>query len=178
MTQRFRDLKSLVDRAIAQAPDDGLFEALDPASNSIAVIMQHLAGNMRSRWTDFLTTDGEKATRNRDREFEAVPTASRAAVVADWESGWSVLFNELGRVRPEDLARTVKVRHEPLTVVSAINRQLSHAAQHTGQIIMLARHAAAPGAWQALSIPRGGSEAFNRKMEEKFGSSNPQIPKS
>jgi len=168
VTQRFRDLKSLVDRAIAQAPDAGLFEALDPASNSIAVIMQHLAGNMRSRWTDFLTTDGEKPGRNRDREFEPVATTTRAAVVADWESGWSVLFSELGRVRPDDLSKTVKVRHEPLTVVSAINRQLSHAAQHTGQIIMLARHATAPDAWKALSIPRGESEAFNKKMEERF----------
>lgn len=168
VASRFRDLKTLADRAIAQAPDEGLFQSLDAASNSIAVLMQHLAGNMRSRWRDFLTTDGEKPDRHRDREFDAPPESTRAAVVADWESGWACLFDELGRVTPADLARTVTVRHEPLTVVSAINRQLSHAAQHVGQIVMLARHAA-PGTWQALTIPRGQSEAFNEKMKRRFG---------
>jgi hypothetical protein len=167
VAQRFRDLKSLAERAIAQAPDAGLFDALDPASNSIAVLMQHLAGNMRSRWKDFLTTDGEKPDRHRDQEFEAPRAPTRAAIVADWESGWAMLFDELGRVRAEDMSRMVKVRHEPLTVVSAINRQLSHAAMHVGQIVMLARHAA-PENWKSLSIPRGESEAFNKKMAEKF----------
>jgi hypothetical protein len=168
VAQRFRDLKSLAERAIAQAPDEGLFSALDPASNNIAVLMQHLAGNMRSRWKDFLTTDGEKPDRHRDQEFEAPKATSRAAIVADWESGWGMLFDELGRVRPEDLSRMVKVRHEPLSVVSAINRQLSHAAMHVGQIVMLARHAA-PENWKSLSIPRGESEKFNEKMKERFG---------
>jgi hypothetical protein len=164
---RFRDLKSLADRAIAQAPDAGLFQPLDAASNSIAVIMGHVAGNMRSRWRDFLTTDGEKPDRHRDREFEAPADPTRAAVVLDWDSGWACLFDELGRVGPADLERTVTVRHEPLTVVSAINRQLSHAAMHVGQIVMLARHAA-PGVWQPLTIPRGQSEAFNEKMKRRF----------
>jgi hypothetical protein len=168
VARRFRDLKTLADRAIAQAPDAAWFDALDPASNSIAVLMQHLAGNMRSRWRDFLTSDGEKPDRHRDREFEPPPDPSRAAMLADWESGWAELFTELERLRPEDLARTVKVRSEPLTVVSAINRQLSHAAMHVGQIVMLARHAAA-GTWQSLSIPRGQSEQFNDRMKRKFG---------
>jgi len=167
VAQRFRDLKSLADRAIAQAPDRGMVAALDAASNSIAVLMQHLAGNMRSRWRDFLTTDGEKPDRHRDREFESPPNATRAALLADWESGWAELFTELGRLRPQDLERTVTVRHEPLTVVSAINRQLAHAAMHVGQIVMLARHAA-PDAWKSLSIPKGQSEAFNEKMKRTF----------
>jgi hypothetical protein len=167
VTSRFRDLKSSADRAIGQVQDEHLFGAIDAASNSIAVLMQHLGGNMRSRWRDFLTTDGEKADRNRDGEFETPSTPSRAAIVADWESGWSVLFDELGRVRPADLDRTVTVRHEPLTVVSAINRQLLHAAMHIGQIIMLARHAS-PDTWKTLTIPRGQSAEFNKKMEESF----------
>jgi hypothetical protein len=164
---RFRDLKLLADRAIAQAPDAGLFAPLDEASNSIAVIMRHLAGNMQSRWRDFLTTDGEKPDRHRDAEFEAPPDQTREAIVADWESGWACLFEELGRLTPADVGRTVTVRREPLTVVSAINRQLAHAAMHVGQIVMLARHAA-PGTWQTLTIPRGQSEAFNRKMRQRF----------
>jgi len=168
VARRFRDLKSMADKAVAQAPDDGLFRPLDEASNSIAVLMQHLAGNMRSRWRDFLATDGEKPDRHRDREFEPPPVATRAAVVADWESGWACLFDELGRLGPADAARTVMVRHEPMTVVSAINRQLAHAALHVGQIVMLARHAA-PGTWQALSIPRGQSDAFNETMKQRFG---------
>ena len=122
---------------------------------------------MRSRWRDFLTTDGEKPDRHRDGEFEAPPAPTREAVVADWESGWAYLFDEIGRLAPADLARTVIVRHEPLTAVSAINRQLSHAAMHVGQIVMLARHAA-PGTWQTLSIPKGQSEAFNEKMKQRF----------
>ena len=166
VASRFRDLKSGADRAIAQVPDEHLFNAIDPASNSIAVLMQHLGGNLRSRWRDFLTTDGEKPDRHRDAEFDAPTDPSRAALVADWESGWRVLFDELGRLRPEDLTRTVKVRHEPLTVVSAINRQLLHAAMHIGQIIMLARHAV-PDTWKTLSIPRGQSAAFNEQMKKK-----------
>ena len=164
----FRYYKKLGERAMEQTPDEHLFTELDPESNSIAVIVKHLAGNMRSRWTDFLTTDGEKPDRHRDREFEAPPTSTRQAVLTDWESGWSELFTELGRLRPEDLARTVTVRQEPLTVVSAINRQLSHAAMHVGQIVMLARHAA-PDTWKSLSIPRGQSEQFNEKMKKEFG---------
>jgi hypothetical protein len=167
VARRFRDLKSLADRAIAQAPDEGLFRPLDAASNSIAVLMRHLAGNMRSRWRDFLTTDGEKPDRQRDREFEPPPDPTRAAIVADWESGWACLFEELGRVKAPDLDRTVTTRHEPSTVVSAINRQLAHAAMHVGQIVMLARHAA-PDTWQSLTIPRGQSEAFNEKMKARF----------
>lgn len=165
---RFRDLKLLAERAIAQASDDDLQRALDPESNSIAVLMRHLAGNMRSRWRDFLTTDGEKPDRRRDREFEPPVERSRAASLADWESGWTLLFAELGRLEAADLERTVTSRGEPMSVVSAINRQFGHAAQHIGQIVMLAKHYRSSD-WQTLTIPRGGSEDFIRKTREKFG---------
>jgi len=166
--KRFHDLKSMADRAILQVPEDELFVPLDPASNSIAVLMRHLGGNMRSRWRDFLATDGEKPDRHRDGEFELHPDTSRATISAEWEFGWTCLFEELGRLGPGDLSRTVTVRHEPMTALSAINRQLVHTAQHVGQIVMLARHAV-PRTWKTLSIPRGQSEAFNEKMKEKFG---------
>jgi hypothetical protein len=165
--KRFTDLKSLADRAIGRVPDADLFRALDPESNSVGVLMGHLAGNMRSRWRDFLTTDGEKPDRHRDREFEAPADRRREAVLADWESGWACLFDELGRLGPADLARTVLTRHEPSSVVSAINRQIVHAASHIGQILMLAKHFAA-GTWHSLSIPRGQSEAFNEEMKRRF----------
>jgi hypothetical protein len=165
--QRFTDLKSLADRAIAQVSDADLFRALDPESNSVAVLMRHLAGNMRSRWRDFLTTDGEKPDRHRDREFETPADRRREAVLADWESGWACLFGELGRFGPADLGRTVTTRHEPSSVVSAINRQIVHASSHIGQIMMLAKHFAG-GAWQPLTIPKGQSEAFNEKMKRRF----------
>jgi hypothetical protein len=162
--RRFADQKGLADRAVAQVPDEALTRSLDHESNSIAILMRHLAGNMRSRWRDFLTTDGEKPDRHRDREFELPADASRAALLADWESGWRCLFDELGRLSDEDMHRTVFVRHEPLTVVSAINRQLVHASYHVGQIVQLARHYAT--AWDTLTIPRGQSEQLNEKARQ------------
>jgi hypothetical protein len=167
LTQRFADQKVLADRAIAQVADEALWAALDPESNSIGVLMRHLAGNMRSRWRDFLTTDGEKPDRHRDQEFESPADRSRASLLADWESGWALLFSELGRLTPADLDRSVTARHEPMSVVSAINRQYGHAAQHIGQIILLAKHIRS-GAWRTLSIGRGQSEAFNEAMRQKF----------
>lgn len=165
--QRFTDAKAGADRAIAQLPDDALWVRLDPESNSVGLLMRHLAGNMRSRWRDFLTTDGEKPDRHRDREFVEPADRSRAAILADWESGWAQLFSELTMLTPEDLDRTTRARHEPMSAVSAINRQLMHAALHIGQIVFLAKHFRT-GSWKTLSIERGQSAAYNEIMRQKF----------
>lgn len=165
--QRFTDAKAGADRAIAQLPDDALWVTLDPESNSVGVLMRHLAGNMRSRWRDFLTSDGEKPDRNRDQEFVEPADRSRAAILADWESGWAQLFAELKTIRPEDLDRTTHARHEPMSAISAINRQLMHAALHIGQIVMLAKHLRV-GSWKTLTIERGQSAAYNEIMRRKF----------
>lgn len=169
--QRFTDAKAGADRAIAQLPDAALWVALDPESNSVGVLMRHLAGNMRSRWRDFLTTDGEKPDRHRDQEFVEPADRSRAAILADWESGWAQLFSELKTIRPEDLERTTHARHEPMSAISAINRQLMHAALHIGQIVFLAKHLRT-GSWKTLSIERGQSDAYNEIMRQKFEGSS------
>ncbi|HEU5458037.1 MAG TPA: DUF1572 family protein [Terracidiphilus sp.] len=158
----FRQMKQLAERAMEQVTDEQLFATLDAEANSIAVLVKHMAGNMRSRWTDFLTTDGEKPTRNRDGEFEH-PPETRAALLAEWESGWSCLFGALEPLTDADLPRTVTIRGERHSVMQAINRQVAHYAQHAGQIILLAKHFAG-GHWQSLSIPRGKSAEFNRKV--------------
>lgn len=156
----FRYYKKLAERGMAQTPDAGLFAALDAESNSIAIIVKHMAGNMRSRWTDFLTTDGEKPDRNRDSEFEAAPQ-TRAEVMALWEAGWKVMFDALEPLTDADLGRTVKIRTEPHSVMQAINRQMAHYSYHVGQIVYLAKHfAAESGKWQALTVPRGKSTQF------------------
>jgi len=167
VAERFHQFKDQADRAIAQASDDDLFRTLDPESNSIAVLMRHLAGNMRSRWVQFLTSDGEKPDRHRDQEFQIPAETTPEALHADWESGWKCLFDELSTLTPADLEKTVLTRHEPTSALSAINRQLGHAALHIGQMIMLAKHFRS-GAWQTLTIPRGQSEAFNEQMRKKF----------
>lgn len=158
----FRHYKKLADRAIAQVGEQQLFAALDPESNSIAIVMKHMAGNMASRWTDFLSTDGEKPTRDRDREF-VDPPATRAAILAEWESGWSCFFAALEALTEADLARTVTIRGEAHSVLQAINRQLAHYPYHVGQIVFLAKHCAST-AWQSLSVPRGQSAEFNRRV--------------
>jgi hypothetical protein len=163
--EEFRSLKELADKAAAQVSDEEFFRAIDPESNSIAVIMKHVAGNLRSRWTDFLTSDGEKPDRHRDTEFVA-EGEDRAAVLERWEAGWRTLFDTLESLRGVDPMRTVTIRREPHTVVEAVNRQLAHYGQHTGQIVFLAKHLKS-SAWKTLSIPRGQSEAFNKKMEEE-----------
>lgn len=167
-TKDARDLlryyKKLGDRAIEQCPDHGLFTAIDPESNSIAIIVKHMAGNMRSRWTNFLTTDGEKPDRNRDSEFEEPPT-NRAELLALWEQGWKYLFDALGSLTDADLARTVTIRTEPHSVTQAINRQMSHYTYHMGQIAFLAKHfAAQSGKWTALTVPRKKSTEFNARV--------------
>jgi hypothetical protein len=168
VTGRFGDYRSLAERSFAQVSDEEFFRSVDPESNSIAVVVRHLAGNMRSRWRDFLTTDGEKPDRRRDDEFEIAPATSRAVIMAEWEAAWALVTSELGRLRPEDVERTVMVRHEPMSVVSAINRQLGHTAYHVGQITYLAKHFRS-SAWTPLTVPRGRSDEFNEKMKTKFG---------
>jgi Protein of unknown function (DUF1572) len=154
---RFRKVKSQADRALAQVRGDELFVALDAESNSLAVIMKHMAGNMRSRWTGFLVSDGEKRDRHRDVEFEILGNEGRDEIFRQWEQGWQCLFAALEPLSAEDLARSVAIRGEPHTVPQAIFRQLAHYAEHTGQMVFLAKHLRSRE-WQTLSIPRGKSE--------------------
>jgi hypothetical protein len=158
----FRMYKSMGERAMAQVKDEHLQLALDSESNSIALIVKHLAGNMRSRWTDFLTTDGEKPDRHRDTEFEA-PPATRAAMMELWQSGWRCVFAALEPLTDADLGRTVYIRAEPHSVMQAINRQLGHYACHIGQIVFLAKHFQS-SQWVSLSIPRRKSGKFNAQV--------------
>ncbi|MGB9028805.1 MAG: DUF1572 domain-containing protein [Acidobacteriaceae bacterium] len=158
----FAYYKKLAERAMDQVADEQLFVTLDDESNSIAIIVKHMSGNMLSRWTDFLTTDGEKPNRNRDGEFEE-PPATRGALLAMWEAGWACLFAALEPLTDADLTRTVTIRGEAHSVMQAINRQLAHYPQHVGQIVLLAKHFAA-GHWQTLSVPRKGSAEFNRRV--------------
>lgn len=160
----FRFYKRLGDGALAQASEEAIFAVLDSESNSIAIIAKHLEGNMRSRWRDFLTTDGEKPDRNRDAEFEA-PPQTRAEVLALWESGWELVFRELDRVTEPDLTRTIYIRGEGHSVMQAIHRQLAHYSYHIGQIVFLAKHFAGPE-WKSLTIPRGKSASFNARVAE------------
>ncbi|MDH4066097.1 MAG: DUF1572 domain-containing protein [Acidobacteriota bacterium] len=157
-----RKIKTLADKAIAQLSDKQLHATLDDESNSVAVLMRHMAGNMRSRWTDFLTSDGEKPDRMRDREFEDL-RASRAELLAEWEDGWRRVFHAIDPLTDDDLQRTVLIRSEPHTVYQAISRQVAHYAGHAYQILFLGKHLAG-SSWQTLSIPRGQSEEFNRRM--------------
>ena len=158
----FRQYKKLAEGAMAQVTDEQLTATLDPEMNSIATIVKHLAGNMLSRWTDFLTTDGEKPTRNRDSEFEE-PPATRAELMALWEEGWRCPFRALDGLTDADLGRTVTIRGEAHSVMQAINRQVAHYASHCGQIIFLAKHLQSAN-WKSLSVPRRQSEAFNRRV--------------
>jgi hypothetical protein len=157
---QLRKYKSLAEAALAQVPDDAdLFRSVDPESNSIALVMKHVSGNMRSRWTDFLTTDGEK-DRNRDAEFERETADTRASITARWEEGWRLVFSAVGGLSPADLSKTVAIRGEPHTVLQAIQRQLTHYSYHVGQIVFLARHFAGTR-WRSLSIPKGKSKEFD-----------------
>ena len=155
---QLRGCKQLAEGAIAQVTDEQLFATLDPDANSIAIIVKHMAGNMRSRWTDFLTTDGEKPDRHRDTEFED-PPASRDQVVALWQAGWDHVFRAIEPLTDADLSRRVTIRGEAHSVLQAINRQIAHYAQHTGQIVFLAKLLRS-SEWKTLSIPRGQSEQF------------------
>ena len=163
--RQFRGYKRLGEGALAQLKDEELVMTLDSESNSVAIIVKHMAGNMRSRFTDFLTSDGEKPDRHRDQEFVLSSEATRAEVILWWESGWSCLFSAIETLRPKDVEHTVTIRGEPHTVLQAMNRQLAHYAYHVGQIVFLAKHFRA-NEWKSLSVPRGQSEALNRKMAE------------
>ncbi len=158
----FRYYKNLAERAMAQLSDEHFFSVLDEESNSIAIIVKHMAGNMRSRWTDFLTSDGEKPDRCRDTEFED-PPATREAVLAMWEGGWCCLFAALEPLTDADLDRTVTIRGEAHSVMQAFNRQVAHYPYHCGQIVLLAKHLNHAG-WKSLTVPRGNSEEFNRRV--------------
>src|SRR5215470_13919871 len=157
----FRQYKKLGERAMDQCPDEYLFVALDPESNSIAIIVKHMVGNMRSRWRNFLTTDGEKPDRNRDSEFEDAPK-TRDELMAMWGAGWKYVFDALEPLSDADLTKTVTIRSEPHSVMQAINRQVAHYAHHIGQILFVAKHLTTKsnGKWTSLSVPRGQSAQF------------------
>jgi hypothetical protein len=157
--RQLRGHKRMAETAMAQLEDKDFFTAIDPEANSIAIIVKHIAGNARSRFSDFLTSDGEKPERFRDREFELGDDTSRADVMRWWEEGWSVVFGTLDSLKAEDVSRTVTIRGEPHTVVQALNRALAHYAQHIGQIVFLAKHLRS-SRWKTLSIPRGKSEEY------------------
>ena len=157
--RQMRGHKRLAEGAMAQLKDDELFIALDPGSNFVALIVKHMAGNMRSRFTDFLTTDGEKPDRHRDQEFELSPTTTRADLTKWWEEGWARVFAALETLKPENVMRKVTIRGEPHTVLQAINRQIAHYAYHTGQIVFMAKHIRS-SKWKTLSIARGKSEDY------------------
>ena len=158
----FRQYKRQAEGAMAQVTDEELTRTIDPESNSIALIVKHLAGNMRSRWTGLFESDGEKPDRNRDSEFEA-PPASRAEIMAMWEEGWNCVFAALEPLTDADLTRTVYIRGEAHSAMQAVNRQLAHYAAHIGQIVFLAKHLRS-AAWKSLSIPRGKSAEYLKRQ--------------
>ncbi|MBV8201885.1 MAG: DUF1572 family protein [Acidobacteria bacterium] len=166
LAAQFRTLKQQAERALAQVGDAQLTATLDAEGNSVAILIQHVAGNLRSRWTDFLSTDGEKPDRDRDSEFETGrldPARARAELLARWEDGWGRLFATLESLTAADLLRTVYLRAEPQSVPQAIHRQLAHQAYHVGQLVLLAKHFAGAG-WQTLTVPKGKSRERNAEM--------------
>ena len=159
--REFRRSKALADGAMAQISDEQFFACPTEADNSIAIIVKHVGGNLLSRWTEFLTSDGEKQSRNRDAEFRLTAEDTRAKLIELWESGWTALFAAIEPLRDSDMERIVTIRGESLTVLQAVNRQLTHYAYHAGQIVYVAKHYRGP-AWRTLSIPLGRSDEFNR----------------
>ena len=155
-------VKQLADKSITQVDDQQLWTTLDSEANSIAILMRHMAGNMRSRWTDFLHTDGEKPDRNRDSEFEH-PPLDRSSLMAVWEAGWACVFGALEPLTEADLSRQVTIRGEAHSVMQAINRQIAHYAYHCGQIVLLAKHFGGDG-WKSLTIPKAKSAEFNQRV--------------
>jgi len=167
VTFELRRYKTLGDRALAQVHDDDYRLALGVESNAIATLLKHVSGNLRSRWTDFLTTDGEKPDRDRDSEFVVRDEDTPDALRARWQAAWDVVFDELSRLTPPDLDRTVVIRGEPHSVIAAMHRSLAHTAYHVGQIIVIARHLV-DDQWESLSIARGESEAFTKRVRSRF----------
>jgi hypothetical protein len=166
----FRNYKKLAERAFAQVSDEDFFRTIDEESNSIAVNVKHIAGNMLSRWTDFLNTDGEKPERNRDMEFVVLPGTTRNEMLAYWERGWKSCLEAIEPLTSVDLLRTITIRGQDHTVVQAINRQLAHYAYHVGQIVYLAKHFKSSD-WQSLSVPKNKSAEFNKYLEDKLKNS-------
>lgn len=169
----FRNYKKLAERAMEQISDEEFFRQIGEESNSVAIIVKHIAGNLKSRWTDFLTSDGEKDFRNRDSEFIAEGD-TRESLMQFWEEGWQILFNELGALKAEDFVKTITIRQQPHTIFEAINRQLTHYAYHIGQIAFLAKHFRSAD-WKTLSVPKNKSTQFNRFMAENKGDSRKQV---
>lgn len=163
----FRAYKKLAEKALGQVQDDEFFVTIDEEANSIALIMKHIAGNMLSRWTDFLTTDGEKPDRNRDMEFVIESQATKEDLLACWEKGWNRLFAALEPLQPQDFDKKVLIRGEEHTIVQAINRQMTHYAYHIGQMVFLAKHFRSND-WKSLSIPRNRSVEFNQYLSQKL----------
>ncbi len=161
----FKNYQKLAERSIEQVSDNEFFACIDVEANSIAVVVKHIAGNLRSRWADFLTTDGEKDFRDRDAEFEMIGD-TRGSLMAYWETGWQTLFGSIEPLTADDLSRTVTIRGQPHTVIEAINRQMTHYAYHIGQIVLLAKHFRSSD-WKTLSVPRKQSEQFNQFLAEK-----------
>jgi hypothetical protein len=170
--ETFRKYRAMADSALVRVTDEQFFTALDAESNSLALIVKHVAGNLRSRWTDLLTSDGEKPDRDRDGEFEIRDGDSRVALLEAWEAGWTLVFRSLDALTAADLDRSVLIRGESLSLVQALDRQMTHAAYHVGQIVFLAKHFQA-GSWESLSIPRGQSGQFNAAMLASGESSSP-----
>jgi hypothetical protein len=163
-TEVFLYYRRLAERAMEQVSEEALYTILDSESNSIAIIVKHVGGNLRSRWTDFLTSDGEKPDRDRDSEFET-PPSTRGELIAFWDSGWQRLLGSLESLTDEDLSRTIRIRGEAHSVMQAINRSITHIAYHVGQITCLAKHMAASN-WKSLTVPRGMSAEFNARVGE------------
>ena len=171
--RQLRGHRRLVEGALAQLKDEDFFVTLDPESNSIAILIKHISGNMRSRFTDFLTSDGEKRDRHRDGEFELSDKTTRAELMGWWENGWNVVFGALDSLTPDDVMHTIYIRQEPHTVVQALNRAMAHYATHLGQIVFLAKHFRS-NEWKTLTVPRGKSEEFNRmSLEERRRTGHP-----
>lgn len=164
----FRAYKKLAENAIEQVSDEEFFITLDVEANSIALIMKHIAGNLMSRWTDFLTSDGEKPDRNRDMEFVIESENNKGALLAYWERGWQTLFSALEPLQPGDFEKIVKIRGQDHSIVQAINRQLTHYSYHIGQIVFLAKHFRSAD-WQSLSVPRNRSAEFNASLGSQPG---------
>lgn len=171
--QSFRNYKKLAERAMEQISDEEFFRQIDEESNSIAIIVKHIAGNLKSRWTDFLTSDGEKDFRNRDSEFIAEGD-SRESLMMYWKEGWQILFNELGALKADDFSKTITIRQQPHTICEAVNRQLAHYAYHIGQVAFLAKHFRAAD-WKTLSVPKNKSAQFNNFMAEKKDENMKQV---
>ena len=164
----FRNYKKMAERAIEQVSDEEFFALIDAEANSIALVVKHIAGNLRSRWTAFLTSDGEKDFRDRDTEFEVIGD-TRASLMECWEAGWQTLFDALEPLTVEDFSRTITIRGDKHTIVEATNRQMTHYAYHTGQIVLLAKHFKS-AEWKTLSVPKNRSAEFNQYLAEKQAS--------